>query len=377
MRSRRAPLILWTVSIFIMCNIPRASFSSPPAAAVPGADRVKPEPLRPGDLIAIVAPSYPMDPPGRIQLAIQRLRERGYRVKEAPNLYTRYGYLAGDDEARAAALMDAFRDPEVKAVFPGTGGYGLSRILDRLDWAEIARHPKIVIGFSDITALHLALDRRLGWITFHSPNPMWGLGNDEGMNPLAERWFWRALEEPRYFDPPPPGWHAFSSGWTFDLDGVTSAPRTLAAGIGCGRLIGGNLSLIAALMGTPYEIETQGRIVFFEDVGEAPYRIDRMFAQLEMAGKFNAPAGVILGRWHKCVADDPEKSLTLDQVFERYFAGRPYPVVADFPIGHVTENVTLPIGALAELHGATCSLRLLEDPVNLRSAEKSPAPPAP
>lgn len=330
------------------------------ATSIPAEESfVKPKAIRPGDTIALVAPAYPLRAE-KVDLVETRLIALGFKVKKSPNLLTRYGYLAGSDEERAQALMDAFRDPEVKAIFPGTGGYGVSRILDRLDYDVIRANPKMLIGFSDITGLHLAIAKKCNLITFHSPNPLWGLGNEEGMDPFAESLFWRAIRADSYFGS---DGKRLDPGWVYSMDGATTQPKTLVPGVGRGRLIGGNLSLIAALMGTPYEIETENRILFLEDVGEAPYRVDRMLAQLEMAGKLDSLAGAILGQWSKCVADEPENSLTLDQIFDRYFGRRPYPVVKDFPVGHVRQNATLPEGVEAELDAATCRLRLLEDPV--------------
>jgi len=322
---------------------------------------VKPKALCKGDTIALVAPAYPLAE-GRVSLVEKRLSEMGFKVKRGPNLFVRYGYLAGSDEDRAEALMEAFRDPEVDAVFPGTGGYGVSRILDHLDFDTIQSHPKLLIGFSDITALHLAINRKCRLITFHAPNPMWGLGSEEGMDPLAETYYWRAILADRYFGA---DGERLPAGWTYDFDTATTKPVTLVGGKGRGRLIGGNLSLVAALMGTPYEIDTKDRILFLEDVGEAPYRVDRMLAQLQMAGRLDHLAGAILGQWNKCTADHPDKSLSLDQIFDHYFGKRSYPVVKDFPVGHVRQNVTLPQGALAELDGTACRLTILEDPVEL------------
>ncbi len=341
-----------------------SSPSSPSSLSSPSsASYIKPPALRPGDTIAIVAPASPLEPPGRIQRAAERLKAMGFRVKEAPNLYHRYGDLAGPDDERVENLMAAFRDPEVKAVISGTGGYGVSRILDQLDWNEIARQPKIVTGFSDITALHLALNRKCHWVTFHSPNPMWGLGSETGMQPFAGRYYWRAILASNYFDAASGA--RLAPGWTYALDEVTTKPVTLVPGVARGRLVGGNLSLVATLMGTPYEIDTRDAILFLEDVGEKPYRVDRMLSQLEMGGKLNNLRGAILGRWSKCVSDEPEKSLTLEQIFDRYFAHKGYPVVTQFPIGHVADNATIPMGVMAELDATTGRLTILEDPVTL------------
>jgi muramoyltetrapeptide carboxypeptidase len=335
--------------------------------------------LRAGDTIAVVAPGHPLMP-DRVEQACRRLQRLGFRTKIVGDVYVRRGYLAGSDAARAEAILDAYRDPEVDAIFCGTGGYGTTRLLERIDFDVIREHPKILLGYSDVTALHLAIQKEAGQITFHGPNLMWGLGSlDRNLTPFASAHLWRLLcadpalaarcEEGTRQDAPSPaidrrGSSPPGSGLlVYDLalcEPDTPRPKALRPGRGRGRLTGGNLSLVAALMGTPWEIETQGRVVFFEDVGEAPYRIDRFLCQLKQAGKLDGVAGVILGRWHECDAEEPDKSLTLDEVFADYFENAPYPVVMDFPVGHVRDNATLPVGAWVELDADALTLSVLE-----------------
>lgn len=340
---------------------------------------IKPAALRPGDTIALVSPAYPADA-ARIKQARERLELLGFKTKEMPNLFTRWGYLAGSDEQRAEAFMAAFRDPEVKAVFPGTGGYGVTRMLDRLDYNVIRANPKILLGSSDITGLHLAIWKHCGLMTFHGPNSMYGLGGASGLHPFAERYLWRAVRADSYFDAEG---RKTAPGWTYELtpDTVTTDSErlvTLSPGKGRGRLIGGNLSLVAALIGTPYEIETRGMILMLEDVGEAPYRVDRMLSQLRLAGKLDGVSGVVLGRWRDCVADPGKPTFSVEEVFEQYFKDRPYPVLLQFPMGHVRPNATWPVGAMAELDADRQTLIVLEDPVTLpsRAPASSPEKPA-
>lgn len=321
----------------------------------------KPKALAPGDTIAIVAPAYPLNEE-RIALVKKRLEEQGFKVKLMPNIFERTGFLAGPDEVRAKYFMEAWLDPEVDAVMPGTGGYGAMRVLNLLDWEAIAKHPKMLTGFSDITALHLAFQAKTNFVTFHTPNPMWGLGSDNGFHPQAGKYFWRNLLSSEYFDEKG---ERLKEGWVYDTSAATTAPLTLAPGQARGRLTGGNLSLVAALMGTPYEIETKGRILFLEDVGERPYRVDRMLSQLDLGGKLDGLAGVVLGRFSKCDPEDPAKEFTCDEVLMHYFKGRPYPVVWNYPVGHIVDNTTLPVGAMAELDADGRRLTLLEDPVSI------------
>lgn len=323
---------------------------------------IKPAALKPGDLIGYVAPAGPLSKV-RMERAKERLEARGYRVLVPDDVYRRRGYLAGTDEARAAELMAMFEDPNVAAIFPGTGGYGTTRMIDLLDYDIIRKNPKILIGFSDITGLHLAIHQRTGLVTFHSPNPMWGLGSTNYMHPLAEQYFFRALEAKEYKGAKSPG-YVFE--WTEE---EFPSLETMSSGKARGRLIGGNLSLIAATMGTPYEIDTKGKILFFEDIDEAPYRIDRFLAQLKLAGKLDEAAGVLICDFNDC--DAPEgRSLTLAQVLDDYLKDCGIPVVKFFPAGHLRQNVTLPVGALVELDADARVVKLLEDPVTLPESDK-------
>jgi muramoyltetrapeptide carboxypeptidase len=322
---------------------------------------IKPKPLQPGDTIALIAPAYPLNEE-RVERMIKSVEKMGFKVKYNETIFTRRGYLAGDDQTRADEFMKAWLDPEVDAVWPGTGGYGTTRMIDLLDYDAIAANPKIFIGFSDITGTHLAIQKKSNLVTFHSPNPQYGLGSENGLHEFADVHFWRPLLKTEYFDN---AGDKLEDGYTFDFDGITSQPEVLVPGVASGRLTGGNLSLIHAVSGTPYEMDTEGRIVFFEDVGEAPYRIDRMFSNLRLAGKLDNCAAVLLGHWRNCEADNPERSLSLDEVFNDYFGDAPYPVIKNFPVGHVRLNGTLPMSVLAEINTETMEFKILEDPVDL------------
>lgn len=336
--------------------------------------------LRAGDTIAFVAPAKYLDRT-RVFQARQRLESLGFRVRMPDTLFRKQGFLAGSDDERATELMAAFADPEVAAIFPGTGGYGTMRILDKLDYDVIRRNPKIFVGFSDITALHIAIHQRTGLVTFHSPNPEFGLGTEADLSPFAAKWFWRALlgdgSDSRHVQPKVA---PFPAGYTIDTlirnggqsgDGEFFAgvprPVTLVTGRAKGRLIGGNLSLVHALMGTPFEIDTAGKILFLEDVGEAPYRIDRMLCTMRLAGKFDDVAGVVLG--HFTSRDDEpawDDDASVDDVLRDYFARLNVPALMQFPVGHVRSNATLPIGAMAELDADECTLRIIEEPTRQR-----------
>lgn len=322
------------------------------AAPAPAADPwVRPPALRPGDTIAFVAPAGPADPE-RVAKAKDRFERLGFKVSVPPTLAARRDrYLAGSDDDRAAEFNAAVRDPKVRAVVAVKGGYGLTRILDKLDYAALTADPKIVAGFSDLTALHLAIARRCRLVTFHSPMPQFGLYRDDGPFGYSGDLFWRTVRADRY----PAG----GGGFVVPLPADRPRPKTLAPGVARGRLVGGNLSLVAATVGTPFAVEAEGNILLLEDTGEKAYRIDRMLSQLRLAGLLDRFAGVVLGTFDG--ADETE----LAAVLKEYFGGGKVPVLADFPVGHTPYNVTLPHGGLVELDATAGTVRLLEAPVRL------------
>ena len=319
---------------------------------------VCPPGLRQGDTIMLVAPSGSISPE-RIELAKKQLLALGYRVRVQDDAASEYGYLAGDDARRAAELMAAFRQPDVDAIFPMKGGYGVTRILDRLDYEIIRQHPKIVVGYSDITALHLALAAKANLVTFHSPNASTGFTPESGFNEYAAKYLWRSILADQNDES--------SSPIVYESPVGSKPMRAMRPGVAQGRLTGGNLTLISSLMGTPYEMKTAKRVVFLEDIGEAPYRIDRYLSQLKLAGKLRNPAAVILGQFTDCDADG---GLSLQQVFEDYFADAPYPVIANFPAGHVSSNATLPMGVNVEVDANQARVTVLQNPVSSRPVVK-------
>lgn len=324
------------------------------AASIAAAETapVKPCGLKPGDTIMFVAPAGEANMEA-VKRAKQRLEEAGFRVRLPADLGRQRGYLAGTDRQRADELMAAFTNREVDAVFPVTGGYGVTRMLDLLDYDLIAENPKLFIGFSDITGLHMALGKMSNLVTIHSPNPQYGLGSEDGLPEFHAEYFWKCVLDKNTS----PVWEL-----TYHAPNEELPIRSMRPGTAHGRLVGGNLSLITALEGTPYAIETNGKILFLEDIREKPYRVDRMLSQLKLAGKLDGPAAVILGAFYKCDPED-ERTLSLQQVLEDYFADAPYPVVFDFPAGHGPWNAALPLGIMAEVDGSNATVRLLECPL--------------
>jgi muramoyltetrapeptide carboxypeptidase len=283
----------------------------------------RPRPLRAGDCVAVVAPSGAVRP-RRLERGLASLRRLGLKVLEAPHLYDRWGYLAGRDRDRAADLQEMFARTDVQGIFCARGGYGAGRLLPHLDLAQIRRYPKVFLGSSDVTILHLALTQRVGLVTFHGPMVEPDLGRRN--MPLTRRSL-RAL---------------ILRGKAFE---GTIRGRFLARpGRIAGELTGGNLTLVAFSLGTPYEIETAGKVLFLEEVNEEPYRIDRLLTQLTLARKLTRITGIVLGEMVRCRARQHLRGFSAAAVLTRFAEEAGVPCFATFPSGHGRENVVLPMG---------------------------------
>lgn len=287
-----------------------------------------------------------------MERAIQIIEGRGYRTKRPQGLYDADGYLAGDDRLRAKQFMDVLTDPEVDAVFAAAGGYGAMRMLSHVDFDRL-EEPKIVAGFSDITAIHLALLSQCGWTSFHSPNMMDGFGQGSAQRSTTRSWFWQILESDG---------QDLIVGTTPTPDDRDDCPvpGKLVPGKARGRLVGGNLSLISALVGTPYELDLRDRILFLEDVGERPYRIDRMLSQMQLAGQLDHLSGVLLGQFTDCNPRDENATWDVTRVLNHYFGSLDIPVLMNFPSGHHAFNSTIPLGYQVELDADLGELRVVE-----------------
>jgi muramoyltetrapeptide carboxypeptidase len=301
--------------------------------------------LRAGDPIMFVAPAGPADPE-RVEASRRRCEALGFRVIIPKNLFRRERYLAGSDDERAAELNAAFRDPDVRAIFPCRGGYGLMRILSRLDYEAIRNDPKIITGYSDLTALHMAIARHSRVITFHSPMPQNSLYRDDGDHAYASSNFWRLVRG-----------EGFAVSSEIELPKGRAMPVKLVGGRATGRLMGGNLTLICSTLGTPYAVEPAGNILLIEDTGEAPYRVDRMFAQLRLAGILDQVAGLLVGTFDETDVNG------VDTVVRDHCARLKIPVILNFPVGHTPFNATLPHGGLVELDADALRVRLVENPL--------------
>ena len=317
---------------------------------------ITPPGLCPGDAIAFVSPAGVPDPQ-RIGRARQHLEGLGYRVIQYRDVSHRRGYLAGDDKARAEELMRAFADPDAKAIFATRGGYGCVRLLDRLDYGLIRSHPKILVGFSDITALHAALWKKCGLVTFHGPHPNDGFGHPDGLSAAATQSFWQALSADQQSDD---GYELSLSVESGDAPPLHQNPLSAVPGMATGRLLGGNLALVCSLLGTPFELDYTKCVLFLEDIDEPPYRIDRFLAQLKLAGKFQELNGIVLGQFTNCNAGNPAQSLSYEEVLSDYLGSFARPRLSGFPAGHVRENHLLPFGATVEVDTKHRRLRVLQ-----------------
>lgn len=321
---------------------------TPPATSAPPAP-IKPRVLRPGDTVGLVAPaSYTFDL-WQLDDAAARVEALGLKPKFGKYVRGRRGFLSGTDEERLEDLHAMFADRSVSAVFAIQGGYGTPRLLDRLDYDLIRRNPKILLGYSDITGLHLAIGRKSGLVTFHGPN-MTGSLPPRTLDLLKKALF---VAEPigELTNPDEP-----------DPLNVEFPLRTVAPGIARGRIVGGNLTLVSATMGTPYEIETKGRVLFLEDTGEAPYRIDRMLVQLRLAGKLQQAAGIVFGTCTDCGPGRSsfELSLSLSEVLMEQLGTLGKPVLAGLVFGHTKEMSIVPMGVEAQVNATARRVTILE-----------------
>jgi muramoyltetrapeptide carboxypeptidase len=267
------------------------------------------------------------------------LERMGFRVRYTDRIFESSGYLAGSDEDRANELMRCFADPEVRAVLPLRGGYGCARLIPLLDEHRLRHFPKFFMGFSDNTTLHLYFRRRLGWVTLHGPMMVSTALADPPAD--GERHLVSLLTDPHYRPQ-----YAFPQ------------LQSWVPGIAEGVLAGGCLSLITASIGTSYEIKTEGKILFLEDSGEAAYRLDRMLTHLELAGKLDGVAGIVLGTFQDC--DPPEASTRAQDTLRERLVRLGVPILAGLPAGHGPENWALPLGVRVRLDCNRGVLRCLE-----------------
>ena len=329
-----------------------AAFALPHATASAAPATRRPPRLRPGDTVGLIEPAGFTDDEFDLQLVMDGIRAMGLNPKPAPHLMARYGYLAGKDEARAADVNAMFADRDVRAIFAVRGGWGCARILPHLDWDVIRANPKLLTGFSDITALHMAIAARAGFTTIHGPNAAsaWGKLSLDSFRAVAFEG-----GTPTYQTP---------EGTEDRIVQRNGRIRTLRAGKANGRLLGGNLTVLTAMWGTPYLPRFDGAILFLEDVDEAEYRIDRMLTQLALGGVLGRVAGVVFGFCSDCRARGPSYGgFTLSEVLKQHLEPLGVPAFQGALIGHIPNQFSIPLGVRAEIDAAAGTIRLLEPAV--------------
>ena len=306
-------------------------------------ERIKPPALRKGDNIGIVAPSsyFPRE---EFEAGCEALRQMGYNPVFSDSIFDRDLYFAGSVERRARELEEMFVRPDVKAIVCARGGYGANYLLRALDLKKISAHPKIFVGYSDLTSLLTYLTDAAGMVTFHGPMVAKDFAKPGGADPAS--------------------WQSALGGenrWPLDF-GAHSGVQSLVQGSAEGVLYGGCLSMLAASLGTPYEIRTEGTVLFIEDVATKPFQIDRMLMHLKLAGKLDAVRGIVFGEMLGCV-QSPNQGYTLEEVVMRIVGDLEIPVAYGVRSGHVSKgNITLPIGvsALLNVGGSGVALEILE-----------------
>lgn len=289
---------------------------------------IRPKALKKGDKICLIGTCSPPIRE-RIEPAVNWFKSLGLNVVLGKSVYENHGYLCGEDNARAEELNEMFYDKEIKGIFIIRGGYGSARILDKIDFNNIRKNPKIFSGYSDVTALHIAINQKCSMVTFHTP--------------MACTEFYRNIDDytkESFID------NVFNSSSHRKIVNPEEAGKfeSLVRGKASGRIVGGNLSVITSLMGTPYEIDTKNKILFLEDIDEPPYKIDRMLMQLKMGNKFKDAAGIILGSWKGCESKDLSKSFTLREVFEEIIVPEKKPAIMNISCGHCIPTMSIPLG---------------------------------
>jgi muramoyltetrapeptide carboxypeptidase len=316
-------------------------------AAAPRPAVITPKRLGPGDTVGLVLPASAAFEADEIQFAREQMEAIGFKVVIGPHAFDKWGYFAGHDRDRADDINRMFADDAIAGVVCYTGGWGSPRVLPFLDYDLMARKPKVLIGYSDITALLNAVHKRTGLITFHGP-----VGGST-FEPYTLENFRRVVmtAEPAGMLPTPPK-------KANELIDRTNRVLHLTKGTASGRLVGGNLTMIASLMGTPFQPDTTGAIFFLEDVHEEPYRIDRMLTTLALGAMFDHVAGVVFGRCSDCGVKGP--SFSLEEILRDRLGNLPVPAISGLSFGHIEQKLVMPIGARATLDADAGTLKIEE-----------------
>ena len=306
---------------------------------------IKPKKLKKGEVIGIISPASSPEDPILVNRGIRYLESLGYRIELGKNINKNRGYLAGTDEERVEDLHQMFKNKNVKAIFCLRGGYGAFRLLDKINYNLIKKYPKIFVGFSEITSLQMAFLSKANLITFAGPMVVQNFSKN--VSKYTEENFWRLITSSKKVG-------------KLKFPESNKLPN-INPGISTGRLVGGNLAVFVSLIGTEFLPDLKDKILFLEDVGEYPYKIDRMMNQLRLNKVFKKIRGIILGRFVDCFEHDPnKKTLTLSEVMNDYLSGIKVPSVYTFPHGHIKDFITLPIGLRTKLNATKGFVEIIE-----------------
>jgi len=306
--------------------------------------KIKPPALKSGDTVAITSPAGAIWDEKQVETFTTILKNFGFKVILGKTLTEKFGYFAGTDQLRANEINALFADKNVKGIFCMKGGWGCARILDKIDYSLIEMNPKVLIGFSDITALLIAITTKTGLITFHGP-----VGNS-GWNDFTKDVFINVTMKTNPF--------------TYPENPISENKIvTLNSGIAHGELIGGNLTVLSSIIGSGYLPDWKNKILFLEEVKEEPYSIDRMLTQLKLCGALNSISGFVFGKCAKCSAEEPLKSFTFHEVLMQHIQPLGIPAFYGAMIGHIENKLTLPIGIKASMDGDKGSITLEENAV--------------
>ena len=296
---------------------------------------IYPNPPKPGDTILLVAPSSPLKPSETVtvETITAGLQRMGFKVREGASVrtHTRRGYAAADPQLRADDLNRGFADDSIAAIWPVRGGSTAAQVVPLLDYEMIRRHPKPLMGFSDITALHMALHEKAGLATFHAPNASIAINWDDA------DYSCRSLKKVLFMEK------------SCEFENVPGRPiRVYRPGEARGTLVGGNLSLVSEAVGTPYGLDTRGKVLFLEDIGENVYRLELMLTQIKHAGMFDRAVGVLLGDFTDC-HNEYSDTYTAEELLDDFFADFPIPVYRGLTAGHIDDNGALPLGTMCAM----------------------------
>ena len=313
---------------------------------------IKPKRLIAGDTIGLVCPAAPAYSKEQVQVVVESMEALGFKVKLGKNLWKRYGYLAGTDEERASDVNEMFANSSVKGILCVHGGWGCARILPLLDYDSIRRNPKVIVGYSDVTALLLGIHAMTGLVTFHGP-----VGGST-WNDFSVKYFKAVLmnaEKVKYENPKTKG---------DNLTQVEDRIATIKSGTARGKMIGGNLTVLCHILGSKYTPDFKNSILFCEDVEEQPYSVDRMINHLRLVGAFEAMSGFVFGKCTKCEPGSGSYgSLTLEDLWEDHIKPTKKPAFTGAMIGHITNKFTIPIGIEAEINADAGTIQFLESAV--------------